>query len=233
MNNLKMFFRKLFKKDIQLSDFIEINSRVSIKHKKLKGNLVYSIHRVEANEFIYVNTTNELINHADSIINECITFFVSKGDYVYIVTGVICEIAKEADGDMKIRKETIERIANRRSNPRYNVNYQGLLKTLDKNIEIPFVTQNISIGGVEIRTPKINIDISIDTEVNITISIPNNKQIIFQAKILRFEIDDISNNITYALQITEIDRRNYDSLNEFITDLEKEFNWKIWNLLDN
>ncbi|MBF0207581.1 MAG: MFS transporter [Oligoflexia bacterium] len=112
-----------------------------------------------------------------------------------------------------------DQIANRHSSPRFNANFQGVLKVLDKNIEFQFIIQNISLGGAKIRTSIANTKIPIDSEVDIAIYISNNKQVLFQGKILRLETNTDDSTVSYALQIIKIDKVNHNILSNLIKKL--------------
>lgn len=196
-------------------EIIKRGAVVSIKHPKIFEPVLTVIQKIDGQKLFFRIPEDFL--KCNVLKGDAVSCHVMRGDYEYIIDGMIAEFDITYPRFVQLLIRSIRRLKNNRRTKRYLVNFQSCFSPYGVNKKIYAIIKNISLSGVcavfreEVETESL-INVSVSASIDKTMALE------FKARINRLVKRDFYNE--YGLEIIEIDDINKDRLDKLIYRLE-------------
>ena len=188
---------------------------ISIKHPAAFEPILSVIQKIQG-ERIFFRVPEAFLRN-NILKGDEVTCHVMKGDYEYIVEGMISEFDLNYPWFAQLLIQKIDRFRNNRRDKRYLANFQSKFTPSGVRDSIYAIIKNISLTGI-CAVFKEDIEVESLLSVFVNASIEETFDLEFKAKVNR--VIDRQQYKEYGLEILEIDDINKDKLDRLIYRLE-------------
>jgi hypothetical protein len=213
-----MIEKKIIISKSDLVGVLEKGILAHVKHRYIYEPVPVVIQKVDNNIAFFKVPVEFLKNNV--MVNDTIEIMYFAESYAYVFCCEIINISVYHPYYVHAKVNTIERFLNERKCKRYMVNLSSTITVLNKKKDYYGVIKNLSISGAGIIINK-EFDEDLDEEVLVTLEIDQGKtfeMLSFKAKLIRtFAVERYKE---YGVEITELDSKNKELLNEFLCKLE-------------
>ena len=204
-----------FHKDSIIPKAVRKGLKIKIKHYSGFEPITRMISGIEGNKIIF-EVPQKLLDSNVMIGDSVVCVFFDK-EVEYVLNGEITDISLLVPQSMGIKIENVEKYTNNRKQARFSVSLSANVRMRNTDGIYFAVVRNISIVGASFTCRE---TLDENSEIIINIAVSKDVVITFYGRIIRKR--ELQNFYEYGLLQTSIDELNYEELEKYTKELEKE-----------